>query len=222
MTCMQTGMRIIVRQRRMAALLEQHDWLVREMKQVDANRDGSASLSELATSMGSHTGCNRVKAMWNVCDTNKDGRIALDELLLRYQPELAATSKSAEHAMHSLAVHELLQMDANADGFVSWDEYDSQLAASDKPRDDSIVEADRAGFLSADSDGDRELSANELGELGRARHTPDWQAEANELMELIDGNRNGVLTISELEERYGASNAHLTEILQQHAMRSEL
>jgi len=220
--CMSTGMRTLVRQQRLTALLDQHDWLVREMKLVDANRDGTASLEELAASMGSHTGCDRVKALWNVSDTNQDGKLALDELLLRYHPSLAATTEHSEQAVHKFAVHDLLQMDTNADGFVSWDEYDTRKSASAEPRDDSTVEADRASFLTADGDGDRELSKGELGVLGRARHTPDWHAEASELLELIDANRDGVLTIPELEERYSASNAHLTEILQQHTVRSEL
>ena len=223
--CLRRGLQLITARQRIQALLdrEQHLALQRGMARADANKDGGVDRAELAREMGANEHSAKVQALWRVSDTNRDGKLSVDELLLRYRPALAMTTDEGEEALHNLEVHKMLEAyDVNNDSFVSWREYEhaltSRLPDAD-PRDESAAEADRAAFARADRDGDRELSTSELREMARTKHTPDWDAEAHELLELIDGDRDGKLSVQEFEERFGPGNAHLLEVLQEHAVR---
>ena len=223
--CLRRGLQLITARQRIQALLdqEQHSVLQRGMARADANKDGGVDRAELAREMGANEHSAKVQALWRVSDTNRDGKLSVDELLLRYRPTLAMTSDEGEAALHNLEVHRMLETyDMNNDSFVSWREYEDALTTrlpDLEPRDASTAEADRAAFARADRDGDRELSTSELREMAKTKHTPDWDAEATELLELIDGNRDGKLSVEEFEQRFGPVNAHLLEVLQEHAVR---
>lgn len=133
-------------------------------------------------------------------DANGDQFLSVDEMGAFIHPE-------EFHHTKDLAIQESMNdLDRNKDGYISVDEYISDLLADEE--DEHVnkpewIELERKQFLShRDINGDGGVDIHELREWLHPNGVPPALAEAKHLISLSDKDKDGLLTSDEIVENF--------------------
>lgn len=205
---------------------ELHDWIKKQLlvyimedarnlhEGNDVNHDGFVSWKEyVATTYGLGFVDNEQQApadgefdyremilrdynKFIVADANGDQFLSVDEMAAFIHPE-------EFHHTRDLAIQESMNdLDKNKDGFISMDEYITDLLADEE--DDNVnnpdwIETEKKAFLShRDKDGDGNIDLEELREWLHPDGVTPALAEAKHLIAMSDSDKDGLLTPNEI------------------------
>jgi Ca2+-binding EF-hand superfamily protein len=122
----------------------------------------------------------RAQMAFERMDTNKDGKISLDEW-------------KAAHPNDQNAEAQFKKLDANGDGFLTKEEFQAAAQQSKKMMQEKAKQQEEARFNAMDTDKDGKVSLDEW----KAAHPRDRKAEAQ--FKKLDTNGDGFVTKEELE-----------------------
>jgi len=209
---------------------ELHDWIKKQLMAYimddarnlhdgnDVNHDGFVSWKEyVATTYGLGFVDNEQQApedgefdyremilrdynKFITADANGDQFLSLEEMAAFIHPE-------EFHHTRDLAIQESMNdLDTNKDGFVSVEEYITDLLADEE--DEHVnkpewIEIEKRNFLQhRDLNGDGSVDLNELREWLHPNGVPPALAEAKHLIALSDKDKDGFLTTAEIVNNF--------------------
>uniref|UniRef100_A0A8R1DH74 EF-hand domain-containing protein n=1 Tax=Caenorhabditis japonica TaxID=281687 RepID=A0A8R1DH74_CAEJA len=112
------------------------------------------------------SGKESVEKFARALDTNQDGFVDKDELL-------AWVSESYQKTVDREAVERMSELDVNADGFISWEEYLTDSFPEEElhnKEEEALIAQDKLYFKQADVDNDGKLNMEELASFLNPEH----------------------------------------------------
>ncbi|UMM11390.1 hypothetical protein L5515_000701 [Caenorhabditis briggsae] len=140
------------------------------------------------------SGPKSVEKFAKALDTNNDGFVDKNELL-------AWVSESYQKTVDREAVERMSELDENADGFVSWEEYLLDSFPEEElhnKEEETLIAQDRMYFKQADQDGDGKLNLEELASFLNPEHHPHMHSVLIAVT-LLEKDQNGDGAIDEKE-----------------------
>ncbi|CAP24846.2 Protein CBG04054 [Caenorhabditis briggsae] len=140
------------------------------------------------------SGPKSVEKFAKALDTNNDGFVDKNELL-------AWVSESYQKTVDREAVERMSELDENADGFVSWEEYLLDSFPEEElhnKEEETLIAQDRMYFKQADQDDDGKLNLEELASFLNPEHHPHMHSVLIAVT-LLEKDQNGDGAIDEKE-----------------------
>ncbi|CAO4360827.1 unnamed protein product [Caenorhabditis nigoni] len=140
------------------------------------------------------SGPKNVEKFAKALDTNNDGFVDKNELL-------AWVSESYQKTVDREALERMSELDENADGFVSWEEYLLDSFPEEElhnKEEETLIAQDRMYFKQADQDEDGKLNLEELASFLNPEHHPHMHSVLIAVT-LLEKDQNGDGAIDEKE-----------------------
>lgn len=140
------------------------------------------------------SGQESVEKFAKALDTNNDGFVDKSEIL-------AWVSESYQKTVDREAVERISELDENADGFVSWEEYLADSFPDEElhnKEEESLIAQDKMYFKQADEDNDGKLNLEELASFLNPEHHPHMHPVLIAVT-LLEKDQNGDGAIEEKE-----------------------
>ncbi|EFO84947.1 hypothetical protein CRE_03758 [Caenorhabditis remanei] len=140
------------------------------------------------------SGQESVQKFAKALDTNKDGFVDKNELL-------AWVSESYQKTVDREAVERMSELDENADGFVSWEEYLRDSFPEEElhnKEEETLIAQDKLYFKQADQNEDGKLDMQELASFLNPEHHPHMHPVLIAVT-LLEKDQNGDGAIDEKE-----------------------
>lgn len=179
---------------------ERHMSTSEEMSRWDTNKDGKVELAELHGDLSklpqTEAIQNALRAMnekFELCDSNKDGSLQKNELMVFLHPELDPAALALE------ARQQLEHLDRNKDGGVDLNEYQVEFGSLGNDDAESLTPThlDAKEFHLHDHDGDGKLNLAEMKELVEGHKY--IHSAIDDLIGSIDNDNDGRISIDEFE-----------------------
>jgi len=181
-------------------------------KRMDKNSDGKVSMTELldfGSKMKRYIANNNVVAIMNIIDTNKDGKLSLEEHVSQFMDPSLATDESSKEALRQerkVEAEKFRIADANKDNFL----VGSEVASLFTPHLEDAVHTLHVGetLKHKDSNKDGKLSFEEFWyyeSLNKKLTEQEKKAD----FDALDTDKDGGLSLKEL--KVWESGYYLTE-----------
>lgn len=173
--------------------------LISILAEKERVRDGSVSPQDhhkpaAQQRLNLKSGQESVEKFAKALDTNNDGYVDKNELL-------AWVSGSYQKTVDREAVERMSELDENADGFVSWEEYLADSFPEEElhnKEEESLIAQDKMYFKQADTNQDGKLDLEELASFLNPEHHPHMHPVLIAVT-LLEKDQNGDGAIDEKE-----------------------